>query len=77
MIDLSGSLLIELLMVNVMGRNVVTTTLHAASSKTSSLRTTVPMWVINQFGLKAGDGVNWKLHVQDGKMIVIMSPVGE
>lgn len=64
-------------MVNVMGRNVVTTTLHAASSKTSSLRTTVPMWVINQFGLKAGDGVNWKLHVQDGKMIVIMSPVGE
>ena len=77
MIDLSGSLLIELLMVNVMGRNVVTTTLHAASSKTSSLRTTVPMWVINQFGLKAGDGVNWKLHVQDGRMIVIMSPVEE
>lgn len=77
MIDLSGSLLIELLMVNVMGRNVVTTTLHAASSKTSSLRTTVPMWIINQFGLKAGDDVKWKLHVKDGEMIVIMAPVGE
>ena len=62
-------------MVTIMGRNVVTTTLHAASSKTNSLRTTVPMWVINQFGWKAGDDVNWKLHLKDGEIVVIMSPV--
>tara|TARA_R100001509_G_C4761951_1_gene180028 strand:- start:311 stop:418 length:108 start_codon:yes stop_codon:yes gene_type:complete len=33
------------------------------------------MWVINQFGLKAGDDVNWKLHLKDGEIVVIMSPV--
>ncbi|MGYP004222320887 len=58
-----------------MGRNVSTTTLHAASSKTGSLRTTVPMWIINHFNLSAGDDVDWRFHVQDGKMVVVMEPV--
>lgn len=59
-----------------MGRNVTKTTLHAASSKTGSLRTTVPMWIINHFNLQAGDDVDWRFHVQNGKMVVIMEPVG-
>jgi hypothetical protein len=58
-----------------MGRHVTTTTLHAASSKTGSLRTTVPMWIINHFKLSAGDDVDWRFHVQDGRMVVVMQPV--
>lgn len=37
------------------------TTLAIASPKSSSLRTTVPMWIVEQFGLKVGDSVFWKL----------------
>lgn len=60
-----------------MGRRATTTTLHAASSKTGSLRTTVPMWIINHFKLQAGDDVDWRFHIEDGKMVVLMQPAEE
>jgi len=33
------------------------------------------MWIINHFNLSAGDDVDWRFHVQDGKMVVVMEPV--
>lgn len=70
-----GKAFIRIALGRCMGRNVTTTTLHAASSRTGSLRTTVPMWIINHFNLSAGDDVDWRFHVQDGKMVVVMEPV--
>jgi hypothetical protein len=33
------------------------------------------MWIINHFKLSAGDDVDWRFHVQDGRMVVVMQPV--
>ena len=35
--------------------------LHPATSKSNSLRTTVPAYVVNQFSLKKGDKLQWAI----------------
>ena len=60
-----------------MGRNATTSTLHAASIQSGSLRTTIPKWIIDHFGLQAGDDVHWKFHVQNNELIVVMTPVNK
>ena len=37
-----------------------------ATSKSKSLRTTIPVFVVQQIGLEDGDHLNWKLD-KDGK----------
>tara|TARA_R110002020_G_scaffold360091_4_gene572781 strand:- start:274 stop:444 length:171 start_codon:yes stop_codon:yes gene_type:complete len=39
-----------------------------------SLRTTIPMWIVEHFDLGAGDSVNWKFDVNEGQIIVVMTP---
>ena len=53
------------------------TTLTKAAPKTVSLRTTVPANIVRQFKLADGDKLDWTLEVQDGKMIIVVTPVKE
>lgn len=45
-----------------------TTTLTRARPNSDSLRTTVPKGIVNQFGLKDGDKLNWKIIADNGKL---------
>jgi antitoxin component of MazEF toxin-antitoxin module len=42
--------------------------LHPATSKSNSLRTTVPAYIVNQFGLKKGDKLNWA--IENGSVVI-------
>ncbi len=53
-----------------------TTTLTPASTKTTSLRTTVPAGIVKQFNLKRGDKLEWKIRAENrGKLIVVVRPI--
>jgi len=51
------------------------TTLTRANKTSQSLRTTVPMGIIKQFGLKEGDKLLWRLDVKDNKLVIVIEPV--
>ena len=51
------------------------TILNPATSKSKSLRTTVPMFIINQFNLKQGDKLKWSFKAEEGKLVIIVEPV--
>jgi len=44
------------------------TILTKATSKSDSLRTTVPSSIVKQFGLKEGDKIIWQLGVIGGEL---------
>jgi len=52
-----------------------TTTLTPATTKSTSMRATVPMSIIKQFSLQAGDKLSWKLKVEEGELVIIVKPV--
>ncbi|RLI79758.1 AbrB family transcriptional regulator [Archaeoglobales archaeon] len=52
-----------------------TTSLTRANKTSQSLRTTVPMGIIKQFGLKEGDKLLWRLDVKDNKLVIVIEPV--
>lgn len=45
--------------------------LHPATSKSNSLRTTVPAYIVNQFDLKKGDKLNW--GIENGSVVIRMA----
>jgi len=51
------------------------TTLTTATSKSRSLRTTVPMSIVKQFNLKQGDQLNWKIKASKNELIIIVKPI--
>jgi bifunctional DNA-binding transcriptional regulator/antitoxin component of YhaV-PrlF toxin-antitoxin module len=51
------------------------TSLTSATTKSESLRTTVPMSIVKQFKLKAGDKMDWTFDVREGKIIIVVHPV--
>ncbi len=51
------------------------TTLTKAATKTTSLRTTVPASIVKQFNLNNRDKLDWRLQVEDGKMIIVVTPI--
>ncbi len=51
------------------------TTLTKASSKSESLRTTVPTGIVNHFDLKEQDQLDWNIEVQGGKLIILVKPL--
>jgi hypothetical protein len=53
-----------------------TTSLTPTSEQSRTLRTTIPIWIVDHFGLEAGDRVEWSFEVKDGNIIVVMSPSG-
>ena len=60
---------------NIMGRSVTKTSL--TSTGTGSLRTTVPSWIVKQFGLMSGEKITWELKVEGESMIIHVSPAPE
>ena len=56
-----------------MARGSSTTSL-VSTGGSNSLRTTVPMWIIEQFGLTSGDKIQWSIHVENGAMSIIVTP---
>lgn len=53
---------------------VETTTLTKATSKSESLRTTIPMGIVRQFNLKERDKLNWEIVAKGNKLAIIVLP---
>jgi hypothetical protein len=51
------------------------TTLSVATSGKESLRTTVPMSIVKQFKLEAGDKLDWSFEVKDSELVLIVKPL--
>jgi hypothetical protein len=51
------------------------TTLTKASTKSESLRTTVPAGIVHQLDLKEGDKLDWTLKAENGNLIIVIKPI--
>lgn len=51
------------------------TYLTKAASKSQSLRTTVPMSIVKQFGLTEDDKLDWILRAENGELIIQIHPI--
>lgn len=51
------------------------TKLTLAKTNSISLRTTVPMSIVRQFNLEAGDSLSWRFDVENGQMVVVVRPI--
>jgi hypothetical protein len=51
------------------------TYLTKAASKSASLRTTVPMSLVKQFGLTEDDKLDWILKAEGGELVIIIKPI--
>jgi antitoxin component of MazEF toxin-antitoxin module len=51
------------------------TYLNKAASKGESLRTTVPMSIVKQFGLTEDDKLDWMIKAEDGELIIHIKPI--
>ena len=45
------------------------TTVTLNSSKRKSLRSTIPMSVVRNMGLKEGDNLSWKYEIRSGEIV--------
>ena len=45
------------------------------ANKSESLRTTIPVSIVRQFGLAVKDQLEWNLEVIEGKLRVIIDPI--
>ena len=45
------------------------TTVTVNSSKRKSLRSTIPMSVVKNMGLKVGDNLSWKYEIRNGEIV--------
>jgi antitoxin component of MazEF toxin-antitoxin module len=51
------------------------TYLNKAASKGESLRTTVPMSIIKQFGLTEDDMLDWQIKAEGSELIIQVKPL--
>lgn len=51
------------------------TVLTRATSKSKSLRTTIPIGIVKQFELSEGDMLNWKIEAKGSKLIIVVEPL--
>lgn len=58
----------------IVGATGLVTTLQRVSSTTKSLKTTVPVAIVQQLGLAAGDRLQWQMRVVDGELSLVVSP---
>jgi hypothetical protein len=49
------------------------TTVTINSSKRRSLRSTIPMSVVKNMGLKVGDNLNWKYEIRNGEIVTTVT----
>jgi hypothetical protein len=52
------------------------TTLALNSPKRASLRTTIPMFIVKQWGLHAGDKLDWSLEARKDEIIILVKKAG-
>lgn len=52
-----------------------TTVLTRATSKSESLRTTLPAGIARQFKLKEGDKLEWEIKPKKNRLIIVVQPV--
>ncbi len=60
-----------------MGVTGLVTTLQRVSSRSQSLKTTVPLAIVQQLGLGAGDQLQWQMRLVDGELSLVVAPKGE
>lgn len=51
---------------------VEATVLTRASSRSESLRTTIPIGIVRQFDLKEGDLLKWEIRPEGGHLIIVV-----
>jgi hypothetical protein len=51
------------------------TYLNKATSKGDSLRTTVPMSIVKQFGLTEDDKLDWMIKADGGELLIHIKPI--
>jgi antitoxin component of MazEF toxin-antitoxin module len=51
------------------------TYLNKATNKGESLRTTVPMSVVKQFGLTEDDKLDWQIKAEGGELVIVIKPM--
>lgn len=51
------------------------TMITKATSKSKSLRTTVPMGIARQFNLSEEDKLSWEIRAEGGELIIVVKPV--
>lgn len=49
------------------------TVVAKASSKSESLRTTIPAGIVKQFDLKEGDKLDWNIEPRKNKLIIVVT----
>jgi hypothetical protein len=54
-----------------------TTTLALNALNKASLRTTIPMFIVKQWGLKSGDKLDWSFSLLDNEMILVVRKAGK
>ena len=45
------------------------------SSKRKALRSTIPMSVVKNMGLKVGDNISWKYEIRNGEIVTTIRKV--
>ena len=60
-----------------MARGQTRTALVSTGKGSNCLRTTVPMWIVEQFGLSAGSKLEWRLKAENGSMQIQVAPAEE
>ena len=51
------------------------TKLTKATSKSDSLRTTVPSGIVSHFKLREKDALDWDIEVREEKLIIVVTPI--
>ena len=51
------------------------TTLALNAPNKASLRTTIPMFIVKQWGLKAGDKLDWSLEARKNEITIVVRKV--
>jgi hypothetical protein len=55
----------------------ITTSLHIVSSGKSSLKTTVPVFIVKQFKLKKGDSLDWCIGMHNNETVIIVKKLND
>ena len=51
------------------------TRLTKATSKSDSLRTTVPSGIVKQFNLGEKDSLDWNIEIKETRLVIVIKPI--
>jgi len=51
------------------------TRITKATTKSNSLRTTIPIGIARQFNLSVGEKLNWEIKARNGDLIIVITPI--